>query len=75
MNTTGREFSVTLARENWVTLDKNTNGLIQQYLPNGQSMALLTQHDCNAIARRLNQRPRKRLGFRTPEELRKGCAI
>ena len=31
-------------------------------------MAGLTQQQCNAIARRLNTRPRKRLGFRTPLE-------
>ena len=48
--------------------NENTNGLIRQYLPKGCSMARLTQHDCNAIARTLNQRPRKRLGYRTPEE-------
>ncbi len=48
--------------------NKDTNGLIRQYLPKGQSMARLTQHDCNAIARQPNQRPRKRLGYRTPEE-------
>ena len=48
--------------------NENTNGLIRQYLPKGCSMTRLTQYDCNAIARRLNQRPRKRLGFRTPEE-------
>ncbi len=48
--------------------NENTNGLIRQYLPKGQSMAQLTQHHCNAIARQLNHRPRKRLGFRTPEE-------
>jgi len=34
----------------------------------GQGMAHLTQHDCNRIARHLNRRPRKRLGYRTPEE-------
>ncbi len=48
--------------------NENTNGLIRQYLPKGQSMARLKQHDCNAIARQLNRRPRKRLGYRTPEE-------
>ncbi len=48
--------------------NENTNGLIRQYLPKGQSMAQLTQQDCNAIARQLNRRPRKRLGYRTPEE-------
>jgi transposase, IS30 family len=31
-------------------------------------MAGLSQHQCNAIARNLNTRPRKRLGFRTPLE-------
>ena len=34
-----------------------------------RSMTRLTQHDCNRIARQLNQRPRKRLGYRTPEEV------
>jgi IS30 family transposase len=48
--------------------NENTNGLIRQYLPKRQSMAHLTQHDCNRIAAKLNQRPRKRLGYRTPEE-------
>ena len=48
--------------------NENTNGLVRQYLPKRQSMAHLTQTACAAIARRLNQRPRKRLGYRTPEE-------
>jgi transposase, IS30 family len=48
--------------------NENANGLIRQYLPKGASMAGLTQHQCNAIARKLNTRPRKRLGFRTPLE-------
>jgi len=48
--------------------NENTNGLLRQYLPKGQSMAHLTQYDCNRIATKLNRRPHKRLGFRTPEE-------
>jgi IS30 family transposase len=48
--------------------NENANGLLRQYLPKGESMAGLTQHQCNAIARKLNTRPRKRLGFRTPLE-------
>ena len=48
--------------------NENTNGLVRQYLPKQQSMKHPTQHDCNAIARQLNNRPRKRLGYRTPEE-------
>jgi IS30 family transposase len=48
--------------------NENTNGLIRQYLPKRTSMAKLTQADMDAIADRLNSRPRKRLGYRTPEE-------
>jgi IS30 family transposase len=48
--------------------NENTNGLLRQYLPKRASMAHLTQHDCNRIAAKLNRRPRKRLGYRTPEE-------
>jgi transposase, IS30 family len=49
-------------------LNENTNGLIRQYLPKGESMAHLTQRDCDAIARKLNRRPRELLGFKSPEE-------
>ena len=49
--------------------NENTNGLIRQYLPKGTSMASLSQHQCNAIAKKLNSRPRKRLGYKTPEEV------
>ena len=48
--------------------NENANGLIRQYLPKGMSMAGLSQQRCNAIARKLNTRPRKRLGFMTPLE-------
>lgn len=49
--------------------NENTNGLIRQYLKKGTSMEHLTQHDCQRIADRLNSRPRKRLAFRTPQEV------
>jgi IS30 family transposase len=49
--------------------NENTNGLIRQYLKKGASMEQLTQQDCQRIADQLNRRPRKRLGFRTPEEV------
>jgi IS30 family transposase len=48
--------------------NENTNGLIRQYLRKGRSMAGLTQERCNEIADKLNTRPRKRHGYRTPEE-------
>jgi IS30 family transposase len=49
--------------------NENTNGLIRQYLPKGASMEHITQEDCDRIADKLNRRPRKRYGWRTPEEL------
>jgi transposase, IS30 family len=52
--------------------NENTNGLIRQYLPKGQSMAHLSQRDCDRLAQKLNRRPRKRLGYRTPEECYEG---
>ncbi len=48
--------------------NENTNGLIRQYLIKGTSMEGLTQQQCNTIAAKLNARPRKRLGYKTPEE-------
>ena len=48
--------------------NENANGLIRQYLPKGVTLAGVTQRECNAIAEKLNNRPRKRLGFKTPNE-------
>ena len=48
--------------------NENTNGLIRQYLPKRQSMKEVTQWECTRIARKLNTRPRKRLGYLTPQE-------
>jgi IS30 family transposase len=48
--------------------NENTNGLIRQYLPKGQSMAGVTQSQCDTIAEQLNQRPRKRHEYKTPHE-------
>ena len=49
--------------------NENTNGLIRQYLPKRASMAHITQHQCNVIARKINTRPRKRHDYKTPEEM------
>jgi transposase, IS30 family len=49
--------------------NENTNGLIRQYLPKHLSLQMITQQDCNRIADRLNERPRKRYGYKTPNEL------
>lgn len=53
--------------------NENTNGLIRQYLPKGQSMKKLTSQDCAEIAEQLNHRPRKRHGYRTPYECYQKC--
>ena len=48
--------------------NENTNGLIRQYLPKGQTMAGVTQSQCDRIADQLNSRPRKRHGYKTPNQ-------
>jgi IS30 family transposase len=48
--------------------NENTNGLIRQYLPKGTNLGGLTQRQCSRIAEQLNNRPRLRLGFKTPNE-------
>ena len=48
--------------------NENTNGLLRQYVPKGRDLAPLSQAHLNRIARRLNERPRKTLGFHTPAE-------
>ena len=48
--------------------NENTNGLLRQYFPKGKSLAGVTQAELNEVARKLNDRPRQTLGFRTPDE-------
>ena len=53
--------------------NENTNGLLRQYMPKGMNIAGFSQSQLNAIARQLNERPRKTLGFHTPAEMFSEC--
>ena len=48
--------------------NENTNGLLRQYFPRGTDLSRFSQAHLNRIALRLNQRPRKILGFETPAD-------
>ncbi len=48
--------------------NENTNGLLRQYFPRQTDLSGYSQAQLNAVARRLNERPRKTLNFETPAE-------
>jgi IS30 family transposase len=48
--------------------NENTNALLRQYFPKGMDLSKIHQNKLNAVARRLNERPRKTLGYYSPAE-------
>jgi IS30 family transposase len=50
-------------------LNENTNGLVRQYFPKKYEFAKITDQDLQQVEDRLNNRPRKTLGYRTPNEI------
>jgi IS30 family transposase len=52
--------------------NENTNGLIRHYLPKGTDFATVHLNTIRAIERKLNNRPRKRLGYKTPQQIFNG---
>jgi IS30 family transposase len=53
--------------------NEQTNGLLRQYFPNGMDLSNIHQNRLNAVARKLNERPRMTLGYYSPAETFAEC--
>lgn len=66
----GVEFYFPQPHQPWQRgTNENTNGLLREYFPKGYDFNTLSDEDLQAVVEQLNNRPRKRLGYRTPWEI------
>lgn len=66
----GVEFYFALPRHPWQRgTNENTNGLPREYFPKGKSLSGVSERLVQEVYDKLNRRPRKRLGYRTPYEV------
>ena len=49
--------------------NENLNGLVRQYIPKKRPLSTVTEEELKMIEKKLNSRPRKRLGFKTPYQV------
>jgi transposase, IS30 family len=66
----GADFYFARPHASWERgVNENTNGLLRQYFPKRADFAAITEAEVERVVRRLNERPRKTLGYRTPNEV------
>ena len=66
----GVQFYFALPHHPWQRgTNENTNGLLREYFPKGESLARVSEERVQEVYDKLNRRPRKRLGYRTPYEV------
>jgi transposase, IS30 family len=66
----GADFYFARPHASWERgVNENTNGLVRQYFPKRADFATITQAEVEWVMERLNDRPRKTLGYRTPNEV------
>ena len=49
--------------------NENTNGLLRQFFPKGTDFTRISHHEVARVEQLLNERPRRRIGYRTPAEI------